>query len=49
MESRREDVAKLANVPVSEVVAATAEEVRAAYADRAAAVVVEVAIQEPAW
>ena len=44
----REDVARLAGVPASEVHSATADEVRAAYADSAASVVVEVATQQPA-
>lgn len=46
--SRRLDVATLAGVPVNQVLPATAHEVREAYADSAAAVVVEVATQEPA-
>ncbi len=46
--SRKDEVAKLANVPASQVFAATVDEVREAYADRAASVVVDVATQEPA-
>jgi hypothetical protein len=43
MQSRRSDVARLAGVPESQVQPATASDVRAAYADRASSVVVEVA------
>lgn len=46
--NRRHEVATLAGVPVNQVIPATADEVREAYADSAAAVVVEVATQEPA-
>jgi hypothetical protein len=45
---RAKEVANLAGVPVSCVEKAAAQEVRDAYADRAASVVVEVATQEPA-
>lgn len=45
---RPNDIAKLAHVPASKVTPATAEELRAAYEDSAAADVVDVATQEPA-
>jgi hypothetical protein len=45
---RRNDVAKLSGVPVSQVRPASAQELRDAYADSAAWSVVEVATQEPA-
>lgn len=45
---RRNNVANLANAPESQVIEATANELRKAYADSQAAVVVEVATQEPA-
>lgn len=48
MNHRRAEVATLVGVPVDQVLPATVHEVRTAYADSAAAVVVEVATQEPA-
>lgn len=46
---RKNDVATLTGVSIDAVTPATAEEIREAYADSAAAVVVEVATQEPAY
>ena len=43
MKSRRDDVARLAGVSVGQVLPATPDDVRHAYADRASSVVVEVA------
>ena len=45
---RPEEVARLAKTKIEFVLPATAEEVRAAYADSAASAVVEVATQQPA-
>ena len=45
---RQKKVAKLAGVPVKQVHSTTSAEVCEFYADRAAAVVVEVMLQEPA-
>lgn len=49
MKSRRDEVAALANVPIARVIPVSAAELRAAYADRAASVVVDVATQAPAF
>ncbi len=46
---RKTEVAKLTGVDISQVHSASAAEVREAYADRAASVVVDVATQEPAY
>ena len=49
MRPRRDEVARLAGVDISQVHPATADQVRKAYADSAASVVVDVATQEPAY
>lgn len=49
MTPRRDEVAALANVSIEQVIPATANELRGAYADRATANVVDVATQEPAF
>jgi len=46
--NRRDEVAALAGVPLEQVIPATPDELRRAYADSAAAAVVGVATQEPA-